>query len=148
MSCPVKDTLTSYLIKEKIIGKNNKVLVGSEELFDSLEVLNNYAKNEFGVEENILKLKNITEDGLQYTSIEVDDKIAFEIDSKKGLYDSEASNKFRKTPPSGDNFVEIIPLLHIISYLESTRLSSNLTQLSYSSLATPNFVPFLYHAHI
>ena len=108
MSCPVKDTLTSYLIKEKIIGKNNKVLVGSEELFDSLEVLNNYAKNEFGIEENILKLKNITEDGLQYTSIEVDDKIAFEIDSKKGLYDSEASNKFRKTPPSGDNFVEII----------------------------------------
>ena len=108
MSCPVKDTLTSYLIKEKIIGKNNKVLVGSEELFDSLEVLNNYAKNEFGIEENILKLKNITEDGLQYTSIEVDDKIAFEIDSKKGLYDSEASNKFRKTPPSGDNFVEIL----------------------------------------
>ena len=108
MSCPVKDTLTSYLIKEKIIGKNNKVLVSSEELFDSLEVLNNYAKNEFGIEENILKLKNITEDGLQYTSIEVDDKIAFEIDSKKGLYDSEASNKFRKTPPSGDNFVEII----------------------------------------
>ena len=108
MSCPVKDTLTSYLIKEKIIGKNNKVLVGSEELFDSLEVLNNYAKNEFGIEGNILKLKNITEDGLQYTSIEVDDKIAFEIDSKKGLYDSEASNKFRKTPPSGDNFVEII----------------------------------------
>ena len=39
MSCPVKDTLTSYLIKEKIIGKNNKVLVGSEELFNSLEVL-------------------------------------------------------------------------------------------------------------
>ena len=108
MSCPVKDTLTSYLIKEKIIGKNNKVLVGSEELFDSLEVLNNYAKNEFGIEGNILKLKNITEDGLQYTSIEVDDKIAFEIDSKKGLYDFEASNKFRKTPPSGDNFVEII----------------------------------------
>ena len=108
MSCPVKDTLTSYLIKEKIIGKNNKVLVGSEELFDSLEVLNNYAKNEFGIEGNILKLKSITEDGLQYTSIEVDDKIAFEIDSKKGLYDSEASNKFRKTPPSGDNFVEII----------------------------------------
>ena len=108
MSCPVKDTLTSYLIKEKIIGKNNKVLVGSKELFDSLEVLNNYAKNEFGIEGNILKLKSITEDGLQYTSIEVDDKIAFEIDSKKGLYDSEASNKFRKTPPSGDNFVEII----------------------------------------
>ena len=108
MSCPVKDTLTSYLIKEKIIGKNNKVLVGSEELFNSLEVLNNYAKNEFGIEGNILKLKSITEDGLQYTSIEVDDKIAFEIDSKKGLYDSEASNKFRKTPPSGDNFVEII----------------------------------------
>ena len=108
MSCPVKDTLTSYLIKEKIIGKNNKVLISSEELFDSLEVLNNYAKNEFGIEGNILKLKSITEDGLQYTSIEVDDKIAFEIDSKKGLYDSEASNKFRKTPPSGDNFVEII----------------------------------------
>ena len=35
-------------------------------------------------------------------------KELFEIDSKKGLYDSEASNKFRKTPPSGDNFVEII----------------------------------------
>lgn len=56
------------------------------------------------------KVKNITEDGLQYTSIEVDDKIAFEIDSKKGLYDSEASNKFRKTPPSGDNLVEIITI--------------------------------------
>ena len=59
MSCPVKDTLTSYLIKEKIIGKNNKVLVGSEELFDSLEVLNNYAKNEFGIEGNILKLQRM-----------------------------------------------------------------------------------------
>ena len=66
MSCPVKNTLTSYLKKEKIIDENNKVLIGSEELFDSLEVLNNYAKNEFGVEGNILKLKNITENRLEY----------------------------------------------------------------------------------
>ena len=107
-NCSVESTLKSYLKKEKIIGENDKILVDSQKLFSALDVLNNFAKNEFGVVNNVLGVKYITENRVQYPVLDINSEIVFEIDSKKGIYDSEASNKFRNTPPSGDNFVEIL----------------------------------------
>ena len=107
-NCSVESTLKSYLRKEKIIGENDKILVDSQKLFSALDVLNNFAKNEFGVVNNVLGVKYITENRVQYPVLDINSEIVFEIDSKKGIYDSEASNKFRNTPPSGDNFVEIL----------------------------------------
>lgn len=107
-NCSVESTLKSYLKQEKIIGENNKILVESKALFNALDLLNNYAKEEFGVVDNILGIKTITDNRVQYTALDIDPKVVFEIDTKRGIYDSEASNKFRSIPPSGDNYVEIL----------------------------------------
>lgn len=107
-NCSVESTLRSYLREEKIIGENDEVLVDSQKLFSALDVLNNFAKNEFGIIDNVLEVKYITQNRVQYPALNINSKVVFEIDTKRGLYDSEASNKFRSTPPSGDNFVEIL----------------------------------------
>ena len=107
-NCSVESTLKSYLRKKKIIGENDKIIVDSQKLFSALDVLNNFAKNEFGITDNVLEVKYITQNRVQYPALNINSKVVFEIDTKRGLYDSEASNKFRSTPPSGDNFVEIL----------------------------------------
>lgn len=115
MSCPTNLVLSKYLVKEKITDENGFALVNSEVMFKVMDTLNNYAKNTFGVSENVLIRDTATKEGLNHPVIKVDPRVAQEIDDIKGSSDTEFNSRDEfnsqdefNSPPVGDNYVELL----------------------------------------
>ena len=107
MSCPVKQTITSYLQKEGKIDVNQNFKVGTEEIQGILQSLNEFSNSTYNVPGELVTTRIVKNAAGVFTKITFNDNIAYKIDSIRNG-ESEAKNAFGKTEPLGDNFVEIV----------------------------------------
>ena len=107
MSCPVKQTITSYLQKEGKIDVNQNFKVDTGEIQGILQSLNSFSNSQYNIPGELLGTKVVKNAAGVFTKLIFNDEIAYKIDSIKSA-ESEARNSFGATAPLGDNFVEII----------------------------------------